>query len=402
MHKKSYPLHTVIAAVAIAFVIGVYTPLPHSFFGPAEGNGISSAKENGPQITPEIKNLDEVWETLHKDYYNFDKANRTDLESSAVRGFVEGLNDPYTVYMTPEESKEFSSDLAGKLEGIGAEMEVHSGAITVVNVLKKSPAEGAGLQPHDIILKINDEDTSKMKFIDAIKKIRGPKGTPVTLTVYREGEEDDVTLTITRDTITVASVEATTHPGKIVQLSVNQFNDTTITDFNEILQDMLLDKPNGIIVDLRNNGGGYLETAVDFLSFILPPDTLAVTVKKRDPKKDKTLKTTGSGPLGDIPVVVLINKFSASASEIVAGAIQDHKRGALIGEKSYGKGTVQELKTLTDGSLLRLTIAKWFTPNGRSIDQTGLEPDLAVSFTKEDKAAGKDPQLDAALKELRK
>lgn len=353
------------------------------------------------ETTVRVRDLEEVWGKLQAAYYDASKLDLAQLEFGAVKGFVAAIKDPYSVFMTPEESKEFENGLEGQLEGIGAELEVKDGKLIVVAPLKNSPAAEAGILSGDIIYKINDELAEEMTLFEAIKKIRGKKGTKVTLTLIRENTPRPIVLTITRSEITIESITLKKLEGDIFHITINQFNDHTKPEFDEVVQQILLEKAKGIVLDVRGNGGGYLDTSVDILSELLAGQKPAAIIKKRDPTKNETVKTSGGGRLADIPLVVLIDKGSASASEIVAGAIQDYKRGLVIGEKTFGKGSVQELSELADGSRLRMTIAKWFTPLDRSIDDVGVTPDKEVKMTDEDRLAKRDPQLEEALAYLR-
>lgn len=346
-----------------------------------------------------IPYIDQVWKTLNDKFIDTKKLDLAKMEDSALRGFVRGIGDPYTMYMTPDESKEFSIDLDGELEGIGLVLETKDEIITVVSAIKNSPAQKAGLKPNDIIYKINDTSTETISLLEAVKMIRGKKGTAVKITVLRQGEGKPLDFNLIRDSIRVESVSLE-KKGDIYHVIINQFNDTTEKGFDEVVQQALLEKPKGMIIDVRGNGGGYLDTSIHIISEFFKKDTVAAKIKTRDPAKNQILKSEKDGRLLDIPVVVLIDGGSASASEILAGTLQDHKRAILMGEKSFGKGSVQELERLSNGGILRLTIAKWYTPNDNNIDQTGIKPDIEVKYTKEDAAANKDPQLDAAIKYL--
>lgn len=351
--------------------------------------------------TVHVRDLEEVWKRLQNAYYDASKLTLEKLEYGAVKGFVTAIGDPYSVFMTPEESKEFENGLEGQLEGIGAELEVKDGKLIVVTPIKNSPAMEAGVRSGDIIYKIDGDLAEEMTLFEAIKKIRGKKGTTVTLTILREGIPRPIILTIIRSEITIDSITLKKLDGDIFHLAINQFNDHTKSEFNDAIQTILLEKAKGLVLDVRGNGGGYLDTSIDILSELLSGKKTAAIIKKRDASKNETVKTSGSGRLSDIPLVVLVDKGSASASEIVAGAIQDYKRGIVIGEKTFGKGSVQELSELADGSRLRMTIAKWFTPLDRSIDEVGVAPDQEVKMTEEDFEKNRDPQLDAALQYFR-
>lgn len=340
----------------------------------------------------------DVWKRVNENYVDAEVLNIDDRVYGAIKGMVASIGDPYTVFMTPDETQEFDQTLSGTLQGIGAELSVKDGNLVVISPLKNSPAEKAGLLPGDIVYKIEGKLTNEMTLFEAVIKIRGQKGTSVTLTVIRKGVSSPFDVIIVRDNIHIESVSWEDEGKGIFYISINQFSDSTKTEFNKVVSDILLKEPKALILDLRFNGGGYLDIAVDILSEFLASDEEAVMIKRRDGERKEVVKVSGASRLKDIPVVVLANNGSASASEIVAGAIQDHKRGIVIGEKTFGKGSVQEVEKLKDGSSLRITIAKWLTPLGRSIDGVGIEPDIKVALTPEDVKKEKDPQLDEALK----
>ncbi len=340
-----------------------------------------------------------VWEELDNKYVDESLLDTNSMVYGAIKGLVDSLSDPYTVFMTPEESSEFNASLEGTLEGIGAELTVEEHNLVIVSPLRDSPAEKAGLLPGDIIFEIDGKTASDMTLFDAIMSIRGEKGTTVTLTLIREGLEDPFEVSIVRDSIDIESVTVEKLDNGIVYLSINQFNDKTNEEFGKAVSELILNEPKGMIIDLRFNGGGYLDIAVELLSYLLPSDTDAVQIKQRG-KEDEIMKTNGNPKILNVPLVVMINEGSASASEIVAGAIQDHKRGILLGVTSFGKGSVQEVNTFADGSSIRMTIAKWYTPNGRNIDKVGITPDIVVEITDEDIQNEYDSQKEAAIEYL--
>ncbi|MBI2634209.1 S41 family peptidase [Candidatus Peregrinibacteria bacterium] len=365
----------------------------------------NKAVDDEPVLSDQTENVDlelfwTVWKEIEDKYVHEEAIDSQKMVYGAIAGMVNSLEDPYTVFMTPDESKEFNASLDGKLEGIGAELTVEHKNLVIVSPLRQSPAEKAGLLAGDIIYKIDDNLASEMTLIDAIMKIRGPKGTPVTLTVVRENLDIPFEVTIVRDSITIESVTMEKLDGDIVYLSVNQFNDTTNQEFGKAISELVLNEPKGLIVDLRYNGGGYLDIAVELLSYLLPADTKAVALRERG-KEDEIMYTNGNTKLLNVPLVVIVNESSASASEILAGAVQDHKRGIILGAMSFGKGTVQEVESFTDGSSIRLTIAKWLTPEGRDIDKIGLTPDIVVEINEKDIQEKKDPQKEAAVKYLK-
>jgi carboxyl-terminal processing protease len=405
MYAKKQLIYTVLALVFF-FLLGwktseYYLSTNVSDTGAIQsGNGNKNINTDNPQDANMALFWD-VWEEM--DLYYVDELAVQDNEKliyGSIKGLVSSVSDPYTVFMDPKETKEFEENLNGSLEGIGAELTAEDGFLKVLSPLKNSPAEKAGLLPGDIIFQINGEITGEMTLFDAIMKIRGEKGTDVTLTVIREEIEEPFDVTITRDSIIIESVTYELLEEGLAYISINQFSDDTSSEFDNAVQKLLLDNPKGLIVDLRYNGGGYLDISVEILSQLIKGEEVAVQIQTREKDKNEMLYLLNNGKLSEIPLVVIVNDGSASASEIMAGAIQDYKRGLVIGEKTYGKGSVQEVIYLEDGSSLRMTIAHWLTPNGRSIQEVGITPDRVVELTSEDAAANKDTQLDEAIKYL--
>jgi len=344
-------------------------------------------------------NLQGFWEalaTVREKYVDPAKIDATKIAGGVIRGMVASLGDQYSSYLSAEESTDFDTDLAGELNGIGAELTLKNELVTVISPIKGSPASSAGLLPEDVILKVNDEDIQGQDLNSVVKKIRGPEGTKVKLTILRSGSSELLEKEIERRHIVVESVTLKLE-NKVAILEVKQFGDRTEAEFEKNLRDALAKSPRGIILDLRFNPGGYLETAVKMASAFIKEGKVVIQ-EERAPKV--TSKFVTGKVMTDLPIVVLINKGSASAAEIVAGALQDHGRAVIVGEQSFGKGTVQELIPLADGANLRLTVAKWLTPNGRDIGKKGITPDVEIKRTPEDFAAEKDPQLEAAMKIL--
>lgn len=371
--------------------------------------GAASLAEESEEIeSNETINMDlfwNVWDTVESKYVDIDAVSDQDQMYGAISGMVNALGDPYSVFMNPEETAQFQSSLDGELQGIGAELTVEEGRLTIVSPLKDSPAEEIGLLPGDHIYMVYDPDaqewvaTSELTLWEAIMMIRGEPETEVSLRIIREGSEEPVEYTIVRKLIDVPSVELTFVEEEglnIAHLSIYQFGDDTYTEFEEAVREVLLQDTAGMVLDLRMNGGGYLDVSVEILSEFLAEVETGVIVKRRN-AEDENVQTTGSGQLSDLPLVVLIDEGSASASEILAGALQDYKRATLMGEQSFGKGSVQELNDLGDGSSLRLTIAKWYTPSDRSINDTGITPDITVSMEPTEIDTENDVQLEAAI-----
>jgi len=342
-----------------------------------------------------------VWDALENDYLREDNIDVDKMRYGAIKGMVEALDDPYTLFMDPEETDSFISNLEGKLEGIGAELTVDEGRLTIVTPLKDSPAERAGLLPGDIIYKVEDEFASELTLFEAIMEIRGDKGTPVNLTIIRDKRDDPFTVTIVRAKIDIDSVTYEEIEDDVHYISINQFSDSTASEFSDVVGDLILADSKGMIIDLRYNGGGYLDAAIDVLSDLLPEDVTAAATRDRDGEKNAEIYYTDGGlKILDIPLIVLVNSGSASASEIVAGALQDHERGVIMGTQTYGKGTVQAVEFLEDGSSLRVTIASWYTPEDRVIDGVGITPDILVQNFEDDIKNDFDRQLDEAVKYL--
>lgn len=313
----------------------------------------------------------------------------------SISGLLSSTGDPYTVFFSPEENKQFRDDIQGQFDGIGVELVSKDNLPTVVAPLSGSPAEVAGLKAGDIILEVDGTKTADLGFNDVINKIRGQKGTEVKLSVARANKDQPIEIRVTRDTIVVKSVEwkfERKDGKKYANVKIRQFGDDTDKLFDDFVNEAVKEKPDGIIVDLRNNPGGYLESAVTLASYFLDGGTVVIEKDKNDVGRE--YKVVKKARLKGFKTAVLVNEGSASASEIFAGALQDRKAGKLIGEKTFGKGSVQELVDLSDGSAVKITVAKWLTPNGRAINKEGIEPDITVLMPDDLKG---DVQLDRAV-----
>lgn len=401
-YSNSKNIFTYLGIAALSFIFGWQATAYGLLSGIDDGN--NNIQRPIPVEAGDYEDVDldlfwTIWGQLDESFVDVESLDKETMVYGAIKGMVDSLGDPYTVFMTPEESEQFSASLEGTLEGIGAELTVEEHNLVIVSPLRNSPAEKAGLLPGDIIYQIDGEPASEMTLFDAIMSIRGEKGTTVTLTIIRQNLDDSFEVSIVRDSIDIESVSVEKLDSGIAYLSVNQFNDKTNEEFGNAVSEMLLDEPSGIIVDLRFNGGGYLDIAVELLSFLLPSDTVAVLIRERD-KEDGIMYTNGNPKILEVPLVVLINEGSASASEIVAGAIQDHKRGVIMGTTSFGKGSVQEVDSFADGSSIRMTIAKWLTPDERDIHGVGITPDIVVEITDEDIENKYDSQKEAAIEYL--
>lgn len=341
----------------------------------------------------------QVWEKI-KDYHiNGDTVPDKDLIYGSVSGLVSGLKDPYTVFFPPAEAKKFEQDVKGNFGGIGAEIGVRNNNLTVIAPLKDSPSEKAGIMALDRIIGIDGLSTDGVDVNEAVSKIRGEIGTKVTLTILREGSDKPREFVITRGEIKVPTIDWDVKDG-ILHMKFYAFNQNAPEQFYQAIVGAAAKGANGMILDMRNNPGGYLDVAVYLAGWFMPKGETVVTEHVRV-GQDTVYKADGNAALKDFPVVVLVNGGSASASEILAGALRDDRGAKLIGETTFGKGTVQEVQDLKDGSTLKITIAKWLTPSGGTINKTGLAPDYPVKLTEEDFNNGKDPQLDKAFEVIK-
>lgn len=341
----------------------------------------------------------DAWSKTHKEF--FGKTNDQQMVYGAINGALGTLNDPYTVFLDPELNKKFREEIAGQFDGIGAELSARNGHLVVIAPLEGTPAAKAGIMAGDYVDAINGQKTDALTVDQAVDLIRGPKGTGVTLTITRNGTAKDYK--IERDTIVVKSVSYSykdVNGKKVAILKINQFGDDTVPLVNQFADDCVQKKCQNIIIDLRNNPGGYLDGAIDVGSLFIKNGVIVKEVEKSGAVKDYT--TTQQAKLAGKSVVVLINGGSASAAEILAGAISDHSAGILMGEKSFGKGSVQSVEDLQNGAALKVTVAKWETPNGTAIDKVGITPKIEVKMTEDDINNNRDPQLDAALQEITK
>lgn len=342
-----------------------------------------------------------VWDLLKEKYLDREHLDAKALFYGAIDGMLSATGDPYTTFFSPKENQEFKEDLAGSFDGIGAEMGMKNEILTVIAPLDDSPAQRAGVLAGDRVLKINGEPTNAFSLEEAVDRIRGPKGTEVTLSIFRSGEEEVRDMVIKRDTIVVKSVKFEMRDGVAI-IRLSRFGDDTSQEFDSAVRQILPNSPRGIVLDLRNNPGGFLGTAVDLAGYFITSGSTAVIEEHAD-KSRKELKTSGSPQFGSIPVVVLINEGSASASEILAGALRDNRDDVkLVGKKSFGKGSVQELIPVSRDTSVKITVAHWLTPRGEAINNVGITPDVEVAFERDanDPESKKDTQLDKALEEM--
>lgn len=328
------------------------------------------------------------------------KIGDEDLLYGAVKGIVNALEDPYSVFFSPSDAKKFEEDISGTFGGIGAEIGVRGNQLLIIAPLKNNPAEAAGLRAGDKILKIDDTFTLDLTVDEAVKLIRGEPGTKVKLLILRDEWKEPKELEVERKIIVVPTLDWEMKEGNAAYFALHNFNGNASSDFRRAAFFALLKGAKGMILDLRNNPGGFLDVAVDVGGWFLNHGELVVREKFGNGEERK-LVASGNSALARIPIVVLINEGSASASEILAGALRDNRGAKLVGEKTFGKGTVQEIVNLKDGSVIKISIAEWFTPKGEAINKKGLAPDIEVKMAEEDIEKGNDPQLQKALEILR-
>lgn len=342
----------------------------------------------------------EAWNLIQEDYYG-DLPTEEEMTFGAIRGATEVLGDPYTAFVDPVAAEHRRQTEGGSYEGIGALVSMEDGRLVIVEPFEDQPADRAGLRPGDIVLEVDDTPIENMSIYEAITLILGPAGTEVRMLVLREGE-DPFEVVVTRAQIEIPMVESEVREDGIAYVSLFNFDDEASGKLQDELEELLDQNPSGLIFDLRGNPGGYLHEAILTTGLFLPEDEVVMIERSREEEILLTPEEFGSDrPVApDIPMVVLVNGGSASASEIVAGALQDLGRAALIGETTFGKGSVQLIHELSNGAELRVTKARWFTPNDRAIHGEGLEPDIEVELTQEDADAGVDPQLDRAVEYL--
>lgn len=389
--SKKFSIGFVTLAILLAFVAGNRLQFVGDwFFAPyTNPNNTNLAR------TLNHDEIKEIYDLLKK---RFDgDLDMADLQAGLARGLVDATGDPHTAYLTAEEAAELQDDLNGTFSGIGAELGRRNGSVVVVSPLNGSPAQKAGIRAGDVISEIDGEDASQLSLDEVVSKIRGEEGTRVKLGLLRD--QKPVILTITRANISVPSVESEILAGNVGYLQISRFGNDTAELAREAAIEFKDRNVRKIIVDVRNNGGGLLDSPVQIAGLWL--DSKVVAEQKSGGRITSELRSGSNPILEGTEVIVLINEGSASASEILAGALHDHGVARLLGETSFGKGSVQEIIDLRSGAQLKLTTARWFTPKGKNIDKDGIKPNIAVELTEEDFEQDRDPQKDRALRELR-
>jgi len=346
-----------------------------------------------------------VWALLDEKYVATKNIYATTTAQDRIWGAIEGmtgsLGDPYTIFMPPADAEEFETNISGNFEGVGMEIGIKDKALTVISPLKGSPAEAAGIKTGDKIITIDGKPAVDLTTDKAVKLIRGPKGTVVKITVLRNGDSKPLNFEIIRAVIDIPTVD-TEIKGDVFVISLYNFYAQSRTQFNGALKEFVNSKKSKLVLDLRGNPGGYLDAAVDMASWFLPKGKTIVREDFGNSEEEKVYRSKGYDIFTDkLKMIILVDGGSASASEILAGALQEHGIAKLVGTKTYGKGSVQELVKVTDSTSLKVTIAKWLTPNGKSISEGGLTPDVEVKISEADAKAEKDTQMEKALELLK-
>jgi carboxyl-terminal processing protease len=320
----------------------------------------------------------EAWQAVSNKFIDREKIDQKKAFYGALQGMVKSIGDDYTEFYSPQEAKIFNEDISGSFEGVGMEITVRRGIITVVSPLEDTPAWRAGIKSGDLILKINNEDATNLKLEEAVMKIRGPKGTKVILTIMREDFKEPKDIEIVRDVIVVHAVKFKMLENNIGYIKILNFGKNSVPEFYNAINDLLTKGANKLILDLRNNPGGFLESAVIISSWFLPKGDKVVIEDFGGKSPQRIHRSLGPGILSNLPLAVLVNRGSASASEILAGALRDNLNVKILGEKTFGKGSVQEVVNLSDGSLVKVTVARWLTPKGKLIEGKGIDPDIEI------------------------
>ncbi len=400
MFKNSSKRFSIIAASLIAagavFLVGFYSGKDFSL---AEVQRITnlSGKEEGVPVQVDFSPFWKVWNTLNDKYY----ATKTPLDQDkvwgAIMGLTSSLGDPYTVFMPPAEKKSFEEQIRGNFDGVGMEVGMKDTILTVIAPLKGNPAEKAGIKAGDKILKINDKVTTGLTVDAAVKMIRGKKGTEVRLTLFREGKKEPFELKLIRDVITIPTVDFELKKEGVFVIRLANFSEVAAGLFKNALREFIQSGSNKLIIDLRGNPGGYLSSSVEIASYFLPVGKLVVEERGKG-GEIQDFRSYGYNVFNDnLKMAILVDQGSASASEILAGALQEHGKAKLVGTRTFGKGSVQELVPVTKNTSLKVTIARWFTPNGRSISEGGLSADYEIKVIEEDIAKRRDAQMEAAI-----
>lgn len=403
LHKNIIYVLVSLLIIGVVLAVGIYIGYYHR----SDIDKVSSVINKEPQVetAADFSAFWKAWNILNKESIYKDKISDQDRVWGAISGLASSFGDPYTVFFPPEENKQFKEEIKGSFDGIGAEIGIKDNVLTVVAPLKGTPAYNAGIKAGDKILKIDDTMTDNMTTDRALELIRGVRGTNVSLTILRPGENNTRHFIITRDKIQVPTIETELRDDGIFVIRFYSFSENSVSLFKDALVEFIKSKSNKLIIDLRSNPGGYLDAAVNIGSWFIDEGDVILKESSGDVSSKDTKIYRSHGPRlfnENLKLVVLVDGGSASASEILAGALKEHGIATLVGTKTYGKGSVQELLKITDETSLKVTIANWYTPNGVSISLQGLTPDVVVNFTENDLKNKRDVQMEKAVEILLK
>lgn len=397
--KKIFIISSIIFLAGISFVSGF-------FVGTEKNENIIIAESTANLSSLDNENVDmslfwDVWNTIDIKYVSKDDIDTKKKLYGAIEGLVSSLDDPYTAFFPPKEAKDFESEVRGNFEGVGMEIGLRDDILTVVAPLKNTPAEKAGILAGDKIIKIDNITTFGLRVDEAVDMIRGERGTAVLLTIIRKGILEPFEINIIRDTIDIPTLSTKKRDDGVFVIEIYNFSGHVTGLFKDALREFIESGYDKLIIDLRNNPGGFLEASIDMASWFIEAGKPVVREMPRD-GKEVVYRSKGYNIFNEnLKLAILINQGSASASEIFAGALSEYGKAILVGKKSFGKGSVQELIQLSQGTSLKVTIAKWLTPNGVSISKDGLNPTFEVDITKEDIEEKRDPQLQKAIELLK-
>ena len=355
-------------------------------------------ESSNPKLSDLLKPFFQTWDLVHEQYID-QPVTDVDLIQGSIKGLMQSLGDPHSTYMTPDQYRQFNAPLEGKYTGIGIWIDSSKDYLTIDGLMPGSPAEKAGILPGDIVTAVDSKDMTGLHPELVLRQIQGPAGTNVTITLVRKGELKPITVIVTREIINIPAVKSELINGKVAYIHLIQFSQNADNEFRKAFLELQKSRPVGLILDLRDNPGGFVETALQITSEFINQGN--ILIEESGDGSRHYYPSQGNGIALNIPLVVLINQNSASAAEITAGAIQDHLRASLVGTTTYGKGSVQNwIPLLDDNGAIRISVARWLTPNGRQINKNGLSPDFFVEITNDDVKRGKDPQRDAAIQLL--
>lgn len=399
MNRGKVTAAAVLLLVGTAFGIGLYAGVSERAASAAGNVFLTSGQTDKVDMTT----FWQVWEILDKNFVQTHASTTLPTEDEKLYGAIQGLvasyGDPYTVFLPPQDAQQFNEDISGSFGGVGMELGERNGSLTVVAPLKGTPAEAAGVRSGDVIIAIDGKASESMPTDDAVKLIRGEVGTKVTVTLRRVGVNEPFDIAITRAVINIPIINAYNRGDGIFVIELYSFSENSVTLFRQALRQYFESGSTKLILDLRGNPGGYLEAAVQMASYFMPVGETIVTEDYQGKQDNDVHRSVGYNVFANkkLSMAILVDQGSASASEILAGALSQHGIGKLVGTRTFGKGSVQQLVELGGGAELKITVAKWLTPNGSSISDGGLQPDIKAERTAADVAAGKDPQKDAAI-----